>query len=359
MPHIVEGALKDYDWGIVDGLARWHRPTGRPQAEVWFGTHPAGPTRVIAGPDEGLVLADIDAHHGMPLVKLLAAAGPLSLQVHPDEETARRGRNAGSDLYADAQEKSEMLVALEPFDIHAGWRDADAAAAMLDNAGAPADAVAAVRRGDRPEAIRILLRDSAPQTIDGAVRAARDVGWSGRDVAALARVAEAFPLDPGVLVAALLDHDVLEPGDAIAVGAGTIHSYVGGRGVEVMTTSDNVLRLGLTSKTVAVDEALAAVHDDGVPQRLRGGIGHVLEPAGMPFDLVIVDSPWLVSEGRHRVVLAMDGDVVVDDGAGAGEVVPQGRAIVWAPDESDALINPRGRAIVVTGRPSAARQLPG
>lgn len=349
MPHIVKGALKEYDWGIVDGLAPWHRPTGMPQAELWFGVHPSGPTRVISGPDEGLLLADLDAHGGMPLVKVLAAAGPLSLQVHPDAETARRGRDAGSDLYADAEEKSEMLVALEPFDIHAGWRDADDAAALLERAGAPAEAVAAVRRRDRREAIRILLRDSTPQAVDGAMGAGLDIGWSSDDVAALARVAEAFPKDPGILVAALLDHDILDPGDAIAVSAGIIHSYIGGRGVEVMTSSDNVLRLGLTSKAIAVDEALAAVHDDGAPQRLRGGIGHVLEPAGMPFDLVIVDSPWLVPQGRHRVVLAMDGDVAVDDGPGAGEVVPEGRAIVWAPGEGDARINPRGRAVVVTG----------
>ena len=47
MPHIVSGALKDYDWGIVDGLARWHGATGTAQAELWFGTHPFGPTVVV------------------------------------------------------------------------------------------------------------------------------------------------------------------------------------------------------------------------------------------------------------------------------------------------------------------------
>ena len=84
MPHIVAGALKEYDWGIVDGLAPWHGATGTPQAELWFGTHPSGPTPVVAGPDAGRLLADLDEHRGMPLVKLLAAGTPLSIQVHPD-----------------------------------------------------------------------------------------------------------------------------------------------------------------------------------------------------------------------------------------------------------------------------------
>ena len=38
---IVRGAVKDYDWGVVDGLQPWTgQASGGPQAELWFGVHP-------------------------------------------------------------------------------------------------------------------------------------------------------------------------------------------------------------------------------------------------------------------------------------------------------------------------------
>lgn len=349
MPRIVSGALKEYDWGVVDGLAPWHGHTGRPQAELWFGVHPSGPTPVIDGPDAGRLLADLDAHRGMPLVKLLAAGAPLSVQVHPDARTAERGRVERPALYADAQEKSEMLVALEPFEIHVGWRDFAMAAAALQEADADAHVVDRVRAGDAVGAAAAILRGDGPCDLARRlVTAARESGWPGAEVDALARVAEAFPGDPGIAVTALLDHDVLAPGDAVAVPAGVVHSYLGGLGVEVMTSSDNVLRLGLTSKPIAVDEALAAVRMDRRAERIAGGIGKVLSPRDMPFDLVIVDHPWPLPEGRHRLALAWQGGLQITAGAGAGERIPQGRAAVWSPDEGEAMVEPEGLALIVT-----------
>jgi len=352
MPHIVAGALKEYDWGIVDGLAPWHGATGTPQAELWFGTHPSGPTPVVAGPDEGRLLADLDEHRGMPLVKLLAAGTPLSIQVHPDADTARRGWAAGSPLFADDAEKSEMLVAIEPFDVHAGWRDPEDAAALLAAAGAPPDVVDLVRRGDAVASARRLLEIDATERAVIAhhlVDAASRCGWSVESLVALERVIAAFPGDPGVLVSVLLDHDVLHPGEAVAVSAGIVHSYVGGLGIEVMTTSDNVLRLGLTSKPIAVDEALEAVIAQRIPQRLSAGLEESLAPTGMPFDLAVCTAPRELRSGRHRLVLALRGPVRIVSGPGAGTVVPEGRAAVWSPDEGDATVVPEGRAVMVTG----------
>lgn len=358
MPHIVSGALKDYDWGIVDGLSRWHGATGTAQAELWFGTHPSGPTVVVDGPDAGRLLGDIDAHRGMPLVKLLAAGTPLSIQVHPDAALARRGWASGSPLFADDAEKAEVLMALEPFDIHAGWRDPGEAAGLLADAGAPADVVDLVQAGDPVASARLLLALEAPERAriaSGLVDAAQRRGWSVEAVVSLERVIAAFPGDPGVLVSVLLDHDVLRPGEAIAVSAGIVHSYVGGLGVEVMTSSDNVLRLGLTSKPVAVEEALEAVSRDRIPQRLRAEEDQPLRPDGMPFDLLVTASPRALPAGRHRLVLALEGAVRIESGAGAGGTVAEGHAAVWGADEGDTVVVPQGRAVVVTG----ARQLPG
>jgi mannose-6-phosphate isomerase len=54
----------------------------------------------------------------------------------------------------------------------------------------------------------------------------------------------------------LLNYVALEPGEAIYLGAGSLHAYLGGSGIEVMANSDNVVRCGLTSKFVDADEVL-------------------------------------------------------------------------------------------------------
>ncbi len=351
--HVVSGALKEYAWGPIDGLARWQGSTGAPQAELWFGIHPSGPSIIADGPDAGRLLCDLDEHRGMPLVKLLCAGSPLSIQVHPDEDRARAGWHAGSPLFADDAEKSEVLLALEPFEVHAGWRDSDQAADLLARAGAPDAIVAATRAGRPVEAAGLLLsldpREHA--AIESAlVDAARGCGWPAAAVESLHRVVSMYPGDPGTLVTVLLGHARLAPGDAIAVPAGVVHSYVGGLAVEVMTSSDNVLRLGLTAKPLAVDEALAAVRADRQPLHLKTASGDSIAPAGMPFDLVLTDSPCELTSGRHRVVLALNGEVDVTAAAGDSPVrIPEGRAGVWAPREADVTIAPSGQAVIVTG----------
>jgi hypothetical protein len=69
----------------------------------------------------------------------------------------------------------------------------------------------------------------------------------------------------------------------------------------------------------------------------------------MPFDLVVSAGQSVLPAGRHRLVLALEGAVRIDSGPGAGEVVPEGRAGVWAPGEADAVVTPQGTAVIVTG----------
>lgn len=359
--HVVRGHVKDYDWGVVDGLVPWCGDrTGRPQAELWFGAHPSGPSPLLRddGAWTGEVLADRLAVGDAPLlVKLLAAASPLSIQVHPDGEHAaagwRRERPDGvepdSPVYVDAHEKTEMLVALEPFEALAGWRDPTLAAAVLEGAGAPPPAVALVRAGDRPAAIRLLLAHpraacTAPIARVPVAAAAAGVPAGGVDV--LARIGRRYPDDPGVFVAVLLDHVTLGAGDALYLPAGVPHSYTNGLGLEVMTASDNVMRLGLTTKRVAVDECLAALRDDRSPTRLAPG--DWLRPPGAPFAALLVeDGKETLAAGRYRVVVALEGTAEVRSGHSAVSLSP-GTAVVLEAADPESSVVAHGRAALVT-----------
>ena len=69
-----------------------------------------------------------------------------------------------------------------------------------------------------------------------------------------------YPGDIGVLSPLYLHPVQLNPGEAVYVPAGELHVYLGGLGIELMANSDNVLRGGLTSKHIDIDELLNVVN---------------------------------------------------------------------------------------------------
>lgn len=330
----IAGFLQEYPWGIPGGLTSWI-PADRgldrrePEAELWFGAHRNGPSPL--GDGAGGSLRDHVGSEDVPLlVKLLAASRPLSIQVHPQGPLAERVFAAqGQDpalprLLSDSAAKTEMLIALKPFSALQGFRDPGLAAAILEAVGGPTDdAVAALRSGDIRHAIRTLLALSPGQVqsaIDRLPAAAAGAGLQSSGVRALAFVADSYPGDPGVLVAALLDHVELDPGQAVFLPTGVAHSYVSGTGAEVMTASDNVLRLGLTNKPIAVDLGIEAIDPDGRPQLLSprrmaiGGDGNVrrYDPDGGPFCVSWMEGGDLTfSDPCYRLVLNTGGQATV------------------------------------------------
>lgn len=272
---------RDYAWGSTTAIAHLlgTTPSGAPEAELWLGAHPGSPARVL-DPEEAGGAADL-AHWSetagkLPyLLKVLAAAGPLSLQAHPSSAQARAGfeRENAEGLAPDSPErnykdpfhKPEMIFALsDPFDALCGFREpADSRAALERLAGGdPAVAAfAATLDGDPQQALRSAtewLLGGAPEVaavVDAVVEAARTA--EGVDADTVRMLAEAFPGDPGIVLALLLNRVALRPGDALYLPAGNIHAYLRGLGVELMAASDNVLRGGLTPKRIDVPELVS------------------------------------------------------------------------------------------------------
>ena len=336
----VRGILRDYDWGEIDGLALWSYATGAPQAELWFGIHPAAPAIVVDS--EGVATGEtLDAvmppQRNPLLVKLLAAARPLSIQVHPVRALAAELSARGA--LPDAEEKTEILLALEPFRIHAGWRDLDLARRVLVEAGVPAGAISsAVTHVDTVRALLDLSPAVIAQAVAEVSEAAKRCGFDSAAVESLRGIAAEFPFDAGVLVCVMMQHSVLAPGETIGVSAGIIHSYVRGLGVEVMTSSDNVLRLGLTSKAVNVDDALDAVRDL-----------HPTDGAGFQFVVYELLDEARVLPTSYRVVIPLEGHVEASGLQGQVQAAV-GCALVMGEHEPEVTVSVSGRAIVAEGR---------
>lgn len=339
----VRGVLRAYDWGPVDGLVPWCAPTGGPQAELWFGVHPSAPAPLVddAGDDTGGTLADVlPPQRCTLLVKLLAAARPLSIQVHPVADQAAVLHARG--LLPDDQAKVEALTALTPFRLFAGWRDAGVARAIWSAAGVPDEVVDLLP--DRPAALRAafaLPGDLIARIASRLAAAAEAAGVDAPAVSALRQITALYPADPGVLVCALMEYTDLAPGGAVGVLPGVIHSYVEGVGVEVMTSSDNVLRLGLTSKPLSLEEALCALDVDlsACPA----------SDARLPFDVRLLDAGLALAPHGFRIVVCLEGSIDVACGP-KRRTAPAGEAIVLAEQDPAAEVLVRGRAALVAAR---------
>lgn len=352
---LVRGAVKDYDWGIVDGLRAWcDTCDGGPQAELWFGVHPGGPSPLL-GDDFQLTgehLGDRFDVEAIPLlVKILAAARPLSVQVHPRRAVAAeqyaRQAQTGERIYSDPFEKTEMLVALTEFEAFAGWRGTDDTIAFLSGVEGTDIAVAHLRRGKLPDAIRELLALGSPTRIAQLPQAAQDAGLAAEQVAAYETVAALYPDDAGALITPLLDYVALAPGEALYVPAGVPHSYIRGTGLEVMTSSDNVVRLGLTSKPVHVEHAIAALVPDLRPQVLRTSHGDLIWPIDSPFVVrLMAEGSERILSGSYRIVLLVDGAAIVET-QGAEATLKRGTAAVLASDDATAEIRADGLVALV------------
>jgi mannose-6-phosphate isomerase len=284
----LDGVPRSYPWGSPTAIPilRGDEPDGTPMAELWFGAHPDGPSPVPAhalGLDE-LIAADpvallgerVVARFGprLPfLVKLLAARTALSIQVHPTIEQAEAGfaaedaagiaRTASNRNYRDRNHKPELLCALTEFEALCGFRPVAETLRLLDALGTPelGELRGALAGDDGLRAgFTLLLAIATPQPLVAAVReraaALAGTEWAGA-ARAVALTAADFPADIGVVLSLLLNYVRLAPGEAIYLGAGSVHSYLRGLGVEVMANSDNVLRCGLTGKHIDVDQLLA------------------------------------------------------------------------------------------------------
>ena len=342
MFHLLNG-IRTYHWGSADAISRLlgQQCEASPQAELWLGAHPGNPSRLQAtgqGLDE-LIGSDPVEFLGGPtserfgqlpfLMKVLAAEQPLSIQVHPSLEQAREGfaredaagiePDAAHRNYKDANHKPEMLYALGDFVALSGFRTpeqvrSDLALLRQELAGPAAGAcdelLAALDNDADPlgTALRLVLTGGERSALlAGEVVVAIESNDRLARVPQLAEVAWAagfYPSDPGLLVVLLMNVVTLQAGDAIALGAGNIHAYLRGIGIEVMANSDNVLRGGLTSKHIDVTELLAVTRTEpGLPQRLAArslGEGNELfTPDFDEFQLQVLNSPVDAANGAQ------------------------------------------------------------
>jgi mannose-6-phosphate isomerase len=245
--HELIGPIQHYAWGDTEFLPKFLGLTadGQPWAEWWLGTHPSGPASLL----NGRPLSDLCGP--LPyLVKVLAAAQPLSLQVHPNAAQAALGHAAGR--YLDPYPKPELIHALTEFEAFCGIRPVATTVELLTSHGIDLLAQHLVANG-----VTATMADILHGRIDVAsvVAICTELAQTAPlhpSITWVAKLAQIHPGDPSVVATLLLHHVQLQPGEALRLEAGTLHGYLRGAGIEVMGPSDNVVRCGLTSKPIDI-----------------------------------------------------------------------------------------------------------
>ncbi|MBW2725773.1 MAG: mannose-6-phosphate isomerase, class I [Deltaproteobacteria bacterium] len=365
----LRNTLREYAWGsptLIPDLLGIENRDGGPRAELWMGAHPGAASRVqpdhewislvdwIAADPAGC-LGDATArqfHGELPfLFKVLAAAEPLSLQAHPDAEQARAGfereNRIGRALddpsrnYRDARPKPELLCALTPFDAMLGFREIAEIDELIGALELPGFAPRLeVLRGCGETGLRdffsSLMRSDAEAKAQIARTAAERCAARPDHPArrCVVELASRYPDDVGVLAPLMLNLIRLEIGQAIYLPAGELHSYLAGCGIEIMASSDNVLRGGLTSKHVDESELLDVLTYSSGPAQIleplerRPGVWTYETPAA-EFELSRIDvagEHLRAASGSVEILLCTAGEGRLESGGSAAIGLARGQA---------------------------------
>jgi mannose-6-phosphate isomerase len=350
----LENPIQGYAWGSKTVISSFlgRGPAEAPEAELWIGAHPKAPSRIegadpavtldvfIGGAPAATLGPAVAQHFGAELpflLKLIAAAEPLSIQCHPNLEQARDGfareNRLGIPLeafernYRDPNHKPELVVAFTRFTALLGFRPPDELLRLLRPLAIEAldDLLDGIENGPPAVALRaffsgLLGMDVQTRTraLAFAARRAEDHSADNPAYAWVARLIASYPTDIGALSPLFLNLVELAPEEGIFVRAGELHAHLEGAAIEIMASSDNVLRGGLTPKHVDVKELLrTAYFEPGPPEVLRPlpmapGERVYLTPA-REFELGLLDvsagAAYPAPPGRGvELLLGLEGD---------------------------------------------------
>lgn len=308
-PIRLKNSFQNYDWGTYDEIPKIlgiNKPnTQLPLAELWVGAHPKS-SSVAVDFEQSLaqlistypkqILGDNADKMGRKLpylFKILSARKALSIQVHPNKQQAVEGyhkeRDKGIDEnnpncnYKDDNHKPELIYALTPFFAMAGFKKHnDLAKALRLLKHSEFDYWAQKFEVTGKDTLQefyswLLYLDST--VLNELVIHAISIAQSSENslLKWVEQLYQTFGVDSGVFFPLLLNVIELKPGEALFLGAGCPHAYLGGTGIEIMANSDNVLRGGLTQKYMDQKELIKVTQFSELANNIKPQRGEQIE----------------------------------------------------------------------------------
>ncbi|WP_200552773.1 mannose-6-phosphate isomerase, class I [Kosakonia sp. LAM2021] len=344
--------VKNYPWGSYSALNQRFKipnPDDQPQAELWMGVHPAGISQVgdedgscslaelIAGDKTAMLGRRIAEQFGdLPyLLKILAAERALSIQVHPQKAQAQAGfhrqQNNPPD-YNDDNHKPELVYAITPFMAMNGFRQPTEIVRNfkklnISSLEAVLNLLALHPCAETMQAFFVTLMQLPQDEKQKALTRLLDEAEALYDAnlaSFIFRLRQHYPDDIGLFAPLFLNSLTLQPGEAMFLSPGTLHAYVQGVAVEVMASSDNVLRAGLTDKNINLAELVACTVFEPIseeqlrmaPAKHVGWQHYDVPVEDFCFDVYSEANNLAIQTTSAEIVLVIDGHAVLEHASG-------------------------------------------
>ncbi|MCP1627930.1 mannose-6-phosphate isomerase [Citrobacter amalonaticus] len=377
-------SVQNYAWGSKTALTELYglaNPQQLPMAELWMGAHPKSSSRIEDASGQIVSLRDvIDGNQSallgdavaqrfgeLPfLFKVLCAAQPLSIQVHPNKRNSEIGfakenaagipMDAAERNYKDPNHKPELVFALTPFLAMNAFREFSEIVSLLQPVAGAHTAIAHFL--EQPNAERLSQLFAGLLSMQGeeksralAILKAALETQQGEPWQTIRLIAEFYPDDSGLFSPLLLNVVKLNPGDAMFLFAETPHAYLQGVALEVMANSDNVLRAGLTPKYIDIPELVANVKFDAKPanQLLTTPVKHGAE---LDFPIPVDDFAFslhdlstqetAIEQHSAAILFCVEGEAVLSKGEQRLVLKPGESAFISA-EESPVSVSGVGR----------------
>jgi mannose-6-phosphate isomerase len=313
----LHGIHRHYEWGgktFIPKLMQLDNSNGKPFAEYWMGAHPSAPALVETM--EGMRALDqiiqdnqiqylgartAERFGSLPyLFKILDVEKMLSIQVHPSKENAEKGFNkealagiaidASHRNYKDQNHKPEVMVALSDFWLLHGFMPENELQERLasitplqvllpvfgrDDYASLYSYIMGLDQAAADAILKPLLQIAVQEVASGKMDKSHPHWWASKYYGGIVPTSN---IDKGILSIYILNIVNVPKYHGIFQGAGLLHAYLEGQNIELMASSDNVLRGGLTSKHIDIEELLQHVHFEPTqPSILTGDSIHVNE----------------------------------------------------------------------------------
>jgi len=364
----LKGVIRNYDWGgseFLSNLLSHSNPTGEPMAEYWLGAHDSassilvtkdseiGLNQFIEKDKEKILGKTVAKKFGrLPyLLKILDVKDMLSIQVHPAKHEAeiefvRENRekiplNAPHRNYKDDNHKPELMVALGDFWLLHGFKSVGKLRSTLQNVfelrplleifdatgyDQLYKTVMEMPQESVNQLLQPLLQRIEPLYKQGQLQKDDENFWAARASVTFdtqSSQGKFEKIDRGIFSVYFFNLLHVQAGEGVFQDAGVPHAYLEGQNVEIMASSDNVLRGGLTNKHIDVKELMKHI-------RFQETIPNILHPqkmndteklyrTGAPdFKLSCFSLPKgkgsSFESATGEIVLVIDGDVSISAG---------------------------------------------
>ena len=337
----LHGVHKHYDWGgneFIPNLMNVENENKIPFAEYWMGAHESAPAMIET--KNGMI--SIQEFGSIPyLFKVLDVSKMLSIQVHPSIENAKAGfeieEKAGIPIsapnrnYKDKNHKPEVMVALSDFWLLHGFLSPDLLRVRLDkyfpsiqqhfkdsNYQDLYQVFMKLSFADTDAILKPILIEAVKSVQSGLVDKMHPHWWANKYYNGVVPEKE---IDKGIFSIYILNIVHAKKFQAVFQGAGLLHAYLEGQNIELMANSDNVLRGGLTSKHIDIDELLKHVHfAPTVPEVFSGKISNVNEtiyPCPVPdFGLskIVLNKgeAYTIKSVAIEMLLVLEGEIEIE-----------------------------------------------